>query len=69
MTNTDKLYETLLDVYVDDALNTAVTHLQNQLLINDGDFASHFFSGDKGTIIKDILKQYINEQLTFTNRC
>ena len=47
----------------DEALNKACLHIQESLDIETGDLAGMFFSGNEGERIKNILHNYITEEL------
>jgi len=63
--NTNKLFNTLLDAYTNDAINVAIANIQKQLCINTGDFASHYFDDDKMLTLQNIFKDYIEAELQF----
>jgi len=63
--NTNTLYNILLESYADTAIDTAIANIQTQLNINTGDFASHYFDGDKMLALQSIFKDYIEAELQF----
>lgn len=52
-----------LEVLSDEALNAAVAHLQEQLGVDSGDFASHFFDERNSAPIMLLLIQYARAEI------
>lgn len=63
--DTDLLYNELLDANCDDAINLAFGHIQKQLGVTSGDYCSHWLTDEREAILKAIFKQYINDELQY----
>lgn len=62
---TDLLYNELLDAHCNDAINIVFGHLQKQLGVKSGDYCAHWLNDDREATLKEIFKQYINDELEF----
>ena len=55
-------------IMAENALNTAILDIQNQLGQTDGGIAGIYFSGENEDMILSILKSYIHTEINFAKQ-
>jgi len=60
-------YQNYFKNIVEDALNLAIKHIQDEIEVKNGDFAGVYFSGEKWEELQTIFKNYLDAEIKNKN--